>query len=442
MVAYRIPRLAALLLVLARAAALHAVTSPQLYRQRHPAACMRIKGTKGGDIRSAPPKTPAATDPLDALRRMMGMDEEPAAATDASAALEPAPATDASAALEPAAESSGFSPGPYGLFDNILFWRVSMLAVTISWAANFAVIKDALNVLGNDPASGSLFVAARFLAAAAVLSPFLLTANSKGAVKAGLIVGGLCAFGYATQALSLSMGSQAGTAAFICSLQSVVVPLIKSRTSSISEATWAATALAVAGVACLELPDVLQHGLAGLSTGDLVALGQPLGFGASYVVLGEAMEEHPEDETALAALQCMLVALVFLGVASASTGLPPQDLPWGRLLPSGVDPAAPEVASAAFGQWTVPAAVAYTGLVSTALTIWMQAIIFKRLPATDASVILATEPLWAVLVGYLLLGDALGTKDAVGGAFIMAALFVSMGGDDVPKDEEPEAAAQ
>lgn len=183
-------------------------------------------------------------------------------------------------------------------------------------------------------------------------------------------------------------------------------------------------------MACLELPGVLQNGLAGLSIGDLVALGQPLGFGASYVLLADTMGEHPEDQTSLAALQCALVAVVFLGIASGSAGVPPTELAWGRMLPGGVDASAPEVASAALGVWTVPAAVAYTGLVSTALTIWMQAHIFKRLPATDASVILATEPLWAALCGYLLLGDALGVKDAAGGAFIMAALFVSMGSDE------------
>jgi hypothetical protein len=109
-----------------------------------------------------------------------------------------------------------------------------MLLVTISWAANFAVIKDALDVLGNGPADGTLFVAARFLLAAMVLAPFLLTASSKEAVKAGLGVGALCAFGYGAQALALSMGSQAGACAFICSLQSVVVPLIKARTVSLS----------------------------------------------------------------------------------------------------------------------------------------------------------------------------------------------------------------
>ena len=117
-------------------------------------------------------------------------------------------------------------------------------------------------------------------------------------------------------------------------------------------------------------------------------LAQPLGFGTSYIVIDQAMKDHPEDELPLAALQCMLCAVATLAIASATGGVAPWDLDLAALLGRL---AAPD------GSWAVPGAVLYTGLWGTAATIWLQAAIFKRLPAVDASVILSTEPLWAAM---------------------------------------------
>ena len=94
------------------------------------------------------------------------------------------------------------------------------------WGANFAATKYAIDALGGTAADGELFVASRFVVAAALLVPFLASASNRQAIVAGVQVGGLCALGYAAQALALGMGTSPGTAAFICSLQSVVVALM------------------------------------------------------------------------------------------------------------------------------------------------------------------------------------------------------------------------
>ena len=55
----------------------------------------------------------------------------------------------------------------------------------------------------------------------------------------------------------------------------------------------------------------------------------------------------------------------------------------------------------------------------------------RRVPArlhtlrSDASVIVATEPLWASLFGLLLLGESLDQRGLVGGALVVAACVVS-----------------
>lgn len=312
---------------------------------------------------------------------------------------------------------------------SLLLWQLALVGITACWGANFAVTSYALDALGGG-VEGGLFVASRFVSAAVVLLPFLASASSAGAVMAGVQVGGLCALGYAAQAASLGMGTAPGTAAFICSLQSVVVALMSARaTGGVAAHTWLAVALSVAGVGCLELPSVLADASAPAAAaapclGDLVAFGQPLGFGLSYIVLGQAMEEHPDDELPLAALQCAVIAAAAVGAACVGGHTLPTELPWGALLP---DPASAAAAGVPSASWGVPLAIAYTGVVSTALTIWLTAKVFKRLPPTDASLILASEPLWATLFAAVLLGEQFGPASAVGGALILSALACNEG---------------
>ena len=59
------------------------------------------------------------------------------------------------------------------------------------------------------------------------------------------------------------------------------------RHGGLAPKTAVAVGLAVMGIGFLELPDVLAGGLDALCLGDLVAMGQPLGFGTSYVVIDQ-----------------------------------------------------------------------------------------------------------------------------------------------------------
>jgi len=99
----------------------------------------------------------------------------------------------------------------------------------------------------------------------------------------------------------------------------------------------------------------------------------------------------------------------------------PWELDWGLLLPNA------DATGGLLEQWAVPGSVLYTGLISTALTIWLQALVFAKLPAIDASLIITTEPLWAALCAVLLLGDTLTSANYVGGALILSALAVQNG---------------
>ena len=157
-------------------------------------------------------------------------------------------------------------------------WRLLLLVVTSAWGANFAIVKLAADSLGNSAEAVTLFTAARFLIGATLLSPALLSSSSRAVLVSGGSVGVLVTMGYAAQVAALNMGSQPGTAAFICSLNSVAVAvLVGQKTGCVSPRTWWAIALSVLGVACLEVPSVLADG-GGVCLGDVVAFGQPLGF--------------------------------------------------------------------------------------------------------------------------------------------------------------------
>merc|ERR1719420_241045 len=97
----------------------------------------------------------------------------------------------------------------------------------------------------------------------------------------------------------------------------------------------------------------------------------------------------------------------------------PWDLSWGHLL------GAPEVV----------AAIAFSGIIATSLTIWLQSIVFSRLPAMEASIILTSEPLWATIAAVLLLGERVGLLEGVGGALIIAACVVNVLPDGAKKTQ-------
>jgi drug/metabolite transporter (DMT)-like permease len=280
-----------------------------------------------------------------------------------------------------------------------------MVAITLIWGINFPVMKLAMDSL--DGADATLFTAARFGLAAGTLLPFLGGASAP-VLMAGAQVGALIAGGYGCQAAALALGTEASKASFICSLNVLVVAIGSAlQSGSISRKTLLACGLAIAGVGFLEMPGFES----GFGFNDLLAFGQPIGFGLSYLKMERIMKDHPNDSLALSAMQCLMVFLASGAAATAGSGgfVAPWDLSWDHLL-------SPEVV----------AAVVFSGIIATSLTIWLQSIVFSRLPAMEASIILTSEPLWATLFAVLLVGEHVGILEGVGGALIIAACVVNV----------------
>ena len=75
-------------------------------------------------------------------------------------------------------------------------------------------------------------------------------------------------------------------------------------------------------------------------------------------------------------------------------------------------------------------AICYTGIITTSLALWVESIAFRRVKATDASIILTTEPLFAAAISACLVGERFGMSDALGAIFIVGACIYAIRMED------------
>jgi drug/metabolite transporter (DMT)-like permease len=241
--------------------------------------------------------------------------------------------------------------------------------------------------------------------------------------------------GYIGQLLGL-LTTTASRSCVICSLHCVFVAVVAalirvSRSPAGSSGAkfdytrLAPAALAVAGVAVVEL-----QGAAGAPTiGDALSFAQPVGFGMGYLQLEDLMRRQPEAALPVSAIKLTIIALAslcyfelgpLLDVAASSGELWIPRVPdFGAIVASPV----------ALG------GVLWTGIVTTAIALWIESIAFARVPATDASIILTTEPLFAAAFSAVSLGETFGTSDYVGASLIVGACVIAVLLDN-PGDEE------
>jgi len=284
----------------------------------------------------------------------------------------------------------------------------------------------------------------------------LLWGKSKEVILGGLECGLYITFGYICQSLALQT-TTSGKCAFICSLTVVFVPLVSALVygKPIKPANVAAALVALSGVGILEgivdinqllgiQPAVAETGTAavnalssssvetaaagpisamanaiGVSKGDILALGQPIGFGYSFTRIEyyqQKFKDVPGHTMANAAAQCVTV-----GILSLLWML--YDYHWS--FPN-------------MGYMIEPhriATVLWTGIVSTVFAIWLQGTALQTATATDAAITFSSEPVWASFFGFLILNEQMNTNLYVGGAIVMVACLIGAL-SDIPKEEE------
>ena len=281
-----------------------------------------------------------------------------------------------------------------------------------------------LGAIMNEALPASAATSARMLMASLALSPFLFKLDPKLAPTA-LIGGCFVAMGYITQSLSLVTTSPA-TVAFIGAATVIVCPalefLVYKKDVSLQKApqTWFAAALCLLGVGILELYDPtgqteMTDIFSQVGIGDFYALLQAVGFGTSFVLTEKMMTRVPGQALPITAVQVSVSAFIsmiwavsegWIGTSGAeSYGLPAMFLDLSLR--------------------TAALAVGWTGLITTALNRFIETTALGKMSSAEASVILATEPLWAALFAALWLSEDFGADDYIGGALIVAACMAT-----------------
>jgi len=185
-----------------------------------------------------------------------------------------------------------------------------------------------------------------------------------------------------------------------------------------SPQTWLAALLCLAGVGVLELYDPSDSpGLVDFSinAGDILALLQAIGFGTGVFWTSKMVNKDPDQALPVTATLIATTAFLSMVWCFADGWMSQPD--WQRLAIPGMffDPSLQAVAGA----------VLWTGLISTSLNFFIELTALGRVPPSEASVILASEPLWAALFAAVFYNTGLTVADSIGGVLIVAACLVN-----------------
>ncbi len=269
----------------------------------------------------------------------------------------------------------------------------ALLAITLIWGSTFVVTKGALGGIGPFE-----FLALRFglaFIALALIFHRRLLSFSFGELRAGALIGLWLLAGYVLQTVGLQYTS-ASRAGFITGLSVLAVPLIACilLRQRLGIGVGIGVALATAG-----LWFVSFNGEVAFGPGDLLVLGCAFAFACHIVAVGVyAIRYDP-----------LKLTIVSIGVVAVATGLATPFME------------APLVTPAA----SVWLAIAYNGLIATALLLGIQTAAQQFTTSTRAAVIFSLEPVSAAIFAYWLAGDAFGPQGILGGALIVAGTMVA-----------------
>jgi drug/metabolite transporter (DMT)-like permease len=293
--------------------------------------------------------------------------------------------------------------------------RILLAAVACLYGTNFP-----LGSLMDAALPASAATSARFVLAGLALSPFL-TSLKKDLIVTSLLAGCFTAMGYVSQSVALVDTSPA-TVSFLGAVIVIWCPFLeylvdkKPMGWKDRPQTWIAGALCLLGVGVLELCGGEQGAALSIGMGDGLALLQAIGFGTGLFLSERMMKKHNDQALPITAVLVATTAFWAM-VWSVTDGWMGTVDGWEMMtLPNLLfEPSMHDVALA----------VIWTGLVSTSLNFFLEVVAVGKVPAAEASVILATEPLWAAAFASLLLGGSLGWNDYTGGFLIVAACLVN-----------------
>jgi drug/metabolite transporter (DMT)-like permease len=268
--------------------------------------------------------------------------------------------------------------------------ELALVGIAAIWGLTFTMVQDAIAVLPTLAVLGY-----RFGAATVLVAPVFrrrLAALPRSGWLAGGLMGVFLTAGYILQTLGLERTTPSD-AGFITGLFVVLTPVMGALFlgQRISAIAWAAAALSALGL-------YLLSGAGGDFSlrGDGLVLLCALSFAAHILATGRAASRH--DVGALLVIQLAVAGSTCLLLAIATGDL---EAPHGGKV------------------WL---ALVVTAVFASALGFFVQTYAQQHAPPARTALILASEPAFAGLFGYLLAGDRLSAVAWLGAALIMAAI--------------------
>jgi drug/metabolite transporter (DMT)-like permease len=311
--------------------------------------------------------------------------------------------------------------------------------------------------------TASVLSAARGLIAAACFAPLLWSSRAEAAAAPPAFwraVGELTLYNCAFQGLLnvAVLYTDATRASFFFQGAIVFTPLLAAASgATVAPATWGGAAAAAAGVALLAADGggggsaaaaataaaaAASSGLGGLAVGDVAALGAALTY-SLYVYRMSEFGARGLSTDLTQALKCALLAGLYTAWAGTDLLRALTAAGGGAGAVADAAAAAAESAShivaptslgaAAASLWPGVAcasawgALAYSAVIPGALADVLQARGQAKVPAAEAQVLLAAEPLWTALFGTLLLQERMTPVGWAGAGLVVAALGVASG---------------
>ncbi|MDF1561544.1 MAG: DMT family transporter [Deltaproteobacteria bacterium] len=277
--------------------------------------------------------------------------------------------------------------------------EAALVGVAGAWGLTFPLIREALADV-----APLHFLPLRFTTAVLAFLPVLLffrvsPRSLTREAPAGLLLGGVAFLSYVTQTIGLRT-VPAGRAAFITGLAVVIVPLIGPlfRTGRPGPRAFLSAGIATAGLYLLSEPE-----RGGLTSGDVWVLGCALSY-AVYTQLLQRMTTHADgSDSGRDAASLAFFQVVGLAACSLIT-LPLAPAGWPAITPAVVK------------------AVLFCAVAATVLTFFLQARYQRHTTAPRASLIFASEPVFAALFAYWLLGETVGPTGLAGAGLVLLAI--------------------
>lgn len=289
-----------------------------------------------------------------------------------------------------------------------VFWKAVMILNSACWGSTFIATKagiEALQTAGIENA-GPVFGFLRFALATFPLLPWLSQSTSIASAAMSCVVGLIWGTSYACTFLSYTLGTTGAKAAFITSLQSLVVATCTSLVARrLQCGTIVSALLAVLGVAFIEL-----NGSLSASIGDVICIAAPICVGLGWYVLDKNMKKYPKDFIPSVVIQFFVFTVVFGIWLFKGQNLSEirhwfADLPQLLRTPNLLCP------------------LLFASIFGNLLTMMSANVACRYLHVSDVSLIVTTEPLFAAVAAVCCIGESFSLGDYIGGFFIMAALL-------------------